>query len=95
MLYRLEFTETAFGLLPSFHPAIRKLLQAALKDLKKDPGLGKNLVEELTGYQSYSVKRYRIIYKTIEKNKTVQVHYIGHRRSVYELFSELVKVGLQ
>ncbi len=95
MLYRLEFTETAFGLLPSFHPEIRKLLKAALKDLKKDPGIGKNLVEELTGYQSYSVKRYRIIYKTIEKNKTVHVHYIGHRRSVYELFSELVKVGLQ
>lgn len=95
MLYRIEFTETALGLLPSFHPAIRKLLKAALKDLKKNPGLGKNLVEELTGYQSYPVKRYRIIYKTIEKNKTVQVHYMGHRRSVYELFPELVKVGLQ
>lgn len=95
MLYKIEFTETAFGLLSSFHPKIRKLLKAALKDLKKNPSLGKNLVEELTGYQSYPVKRYRIIYKTIEKNKTVQVHYMGHRRSVYELFPELVKKDLQ
>lgn len=94
MLYRIEFTETAFGLLPSFHPTVRRLFRTALKELKKNPGLGKELAEELVGYQSYKVKRYRIIYKTIEQSKAVQVYYLGHRRGVYELFAEIVRAEM-
>ena len=90
MLYSIRFTVTAFDLLPSFHPDFKKQLKTALKELKVNPALGKRLKQDLAGYQSYRLKRYRIIYQTIKESETVQVHYVGHRNNVYELFAQLV-----
>jgi mRNA interferase RelE/StbE len=90
MFYQIKMSDVVFDLIPSFHPDLKKLLKEALKDLKKNPNLGKFLKAELSGFQSYRLKRYRIIYKTNIKSQTLIVHYIGHRRNVYELFSEMV-----
>ncbi len=91
MLYRLDFTQTAFSLLSSFHPEIKNLIKSALKELKKDPHLGKELKKELAGFHSYRLKRYRIIYKISDyKDKTILIYYVGHRRDVYELFTEFI-----
>ena len=90
MLYQIKMSDVVFDLIPSFHPDLKKLIKEALKDLKKDPNLGKFLIADLSGFQSYRLKRYRIIYKTNIKSKTVMIHYMGHRRNVYELFSEMV-----
>ena len=90
MLYKIDFTKTSFALLAYFHPDIKKNLKGALKELKMNPSLGKYLKQDLAGFQTYRLKRYRIIYKTINKSKTVRVYYIGHRRDVYELFNNLL-----
>ncbi len=90
MLYQVNFTQYAFEILPELHPDIKKMIKEALKELKKNPYLGKDLQKELAGYQSYSFKRYRIIYKTNIQGKTIMVYFIGHRRNVYELFTEIV-----
>ena len=87
MLYRIKATQSAHELMSSFHPEIKKIIKEALKDLKKNSNLGKDLHRELGGYQSYRIKRYRIIYKTNIVDKTVMIHYVGHRRDVYELFA--------
>jgi len=87
VLYKIKATQTAHDLLASFHPEIKKTLKDALKDLKKNPNLGKDLQRDLGGYQSYRIKRYRIIYKIDIVDKAVVIHYVGHRRDVYELFA--------
>ncbi len=90
MLYRVNFTQYAFELLPTLHPDIKAMIKDALKDLKRHPYLGKDLQEELASFQSYRLKRYRIIYKTNIHNKIITVYFVGHRRNVYGLFTELV-----
>ena len=91
MRYKINFTQAAFDLLSSFHPNIKKLIKGALKELKKNPYLGKDLKNELSGYHSYRLKRYRIIYKTNGPDKKIMVYYVGQRRDVYELFADFIK----
>ncbi len=56
----------------------------AIKELEKDPFLGKPLSGELAGRFSVRVWPYRIIYK-IEKNRLVVIVLnIGHRQGVYK-----------
>jgi mRNA interferase RelE/StbE len=90
MLYHVNFTQYAYESLPGIHPDVKKLIKDALKELMKNPYLGKDLQEELAGFQSYRLKRYRIIYKTNMQSKTIMVYFVGHRRNVYELFTEMV-----
>ena len=49
---------------------------------------GKCLERELAGYRSLRASRFRIIYRVDEENRALQIHYIGHRKDVYELFAE-------
>jgi len=86
MPYRIKYTEAAFQLIPHFPPELQKLIRDSLKELQSNPSLGKFLKEELAGFQSLARKRYRIIYKTDHKNKTISIYFAGHRREIYELF---------
>ena len=86
MPYSLKFTKTAFDLIAHLPPELKKLLREALTELQHNPALGKFLKEELAGYQSLARKRYRIIYRTDDRNKTVWVYFAGHRKDIYELF---------
>jgi mRNA interferase RelE/StbE len=52
---------------------------------------GKLLEKELSGYLSFRAKRYRIIYKVEEDTKTIETHYIGHRKDIYETFAEQLR----
>ena len=93
MLYKIKATRTTHELMASFHPEVKRVIKEALKDLKENPNLGKDLQRELSGYQSYRIKRYRIIYKIDIVNKTIVLHYVGHRREIYELFAAFLGTG--
>ncbi len=88
--WRVKFTPEAARLLSKFHPENKKLIKAALKELHRDPHLGDDLQEELSGFKSYKSKRYRILYNINEDENAVQVYYIGHRKDVYEQFRLLL-----
>jgi mRNA interferase RelE/StbE len=68
------------------HPLIKPSVKKNIQRLRKNPYLGKALEKELSGYYSLRSKRFRIIYKIDNANKSVQVHYVGHRRDIYEIF---------
>jgi len=53
--------------------------------------MGKPLIEELAGYYSLCFRRYRVIYRIDERKKMVEVHYVGHRRDIYEEFRKLIE----
>ena len=88
MVYQVKITSFANETAKKLNPEIKKALKAALKELSKNPYLGKELQEELSGFWSYRVLRYRIIFKADTQKKIIIVWGIGHRRDVYETLSE-------
>jgi mRNA interferase RelE/StbE len=69
---------------------VKPVVKGYLEKLKENPFLGKPLEKELSGYYSLRSKRFRIIYWIDHSHKLIQVHYVGHRRDVYELFREVL-----
>lgn len=89
--YRLRFTPEAGRLIAHLHPENKKQIKKALAQIQKNPYLGNDLQEELTGFKSFKPKRYRILYQVDDMNSTVDVYYVGHRRDVYNEFRRLLK----
>ena len=87
---RIRFTPEAARLLSIIHPENKKLIKAAIKEIRQDPHSGDDLEEELSGFKSYKIKRYRILYKINEEENVIEVYYIGHRKDVYEQFRRLL-----
>ena len=88
--YKMRFTPEASRLVSKFHPENKKQIKMALRDLQKDPYTGGDLQEELYGFKSFKIKRYRILYKINEEESFIEVYYIGHRSDVYEQFRRLL-----
>jgi mRNA interferase RelE/StbE len=81
---RIRLTPEAAKGLSKFHPELKKLIKAGIKDLQSQPHAGHDLEEELSGFKSFRVKRYRIVYVVNEEENSLDVYHIGHRRDVYE-----------
>ncbi|MCP3931819.1 MAG: type II toxin-antitoxin system RelE/ParE family toxin [Bacteroidetes bacterium] len=90
MLYQIKITSSVNEIGQKFSPIIKKAAKAALKELAENPNLGKELQEELSGFRSYRFMRYRIIYKVDALEKIIIIWAIGHRRDIYENFSDLL-----
>jgi mRNA-degrading endonuclease RelE of RelBE toxin-antitoxin system len=90
--HRILLTPAVAEAVTHLSPDIKKLIRAALNEIARRPSAGKELQEELTGFLAFKTKRYRIIY-TVDPppRETIRVHAVGHRREVYELFSELMR----
>ena len=89
--WRLVYSETSRNQVRSLYPSIKPVVKSRLENLQEDPYLGKPLERELAGYYSYRAKRFRIIYRIDDPSQTVQIHYVGHRKDVYELLKETLK----
>ena len=91
MSYQVKFTRTVAEKVKFLHPDIKKSLKSCLTDISRKPYCGKELQEDLRGFWTSKFKRYRIIYKVDDQEKIITIYMVGHRRDVYELFSEYVK----
>ena len=87
---RLKFTPEAARLLAKLHPEAKKLIKSGLDELRANPFLGDDLQQELSGFKSYKIKRYRVLYVVDEEEEVIQVYYVGHRRDIYEQFRDLL-----
>jgi mRNA interferase RelE/StbE len=65
-------------------PEVKRAVREALRGLAEDPRLGEALQGELVGLSKYRVRRYRIVYAVDGRRRRIQVHAIGHRRTVYD-----------
>ena len=86
--YRLLYSETSRKQIVELHPELKSVVRSRLDTLRKDPFMGKGLERELSGYRSLRARRYRIIYKVNEEKESLEIHYAGHRKDIYELFAE-------
>jgi mRNA interferase RelE/StbE len=91
--YQLLYSEISRNLIKKLHPQLKSVIKSKIELIRENPYIGKYLENELSGYLSFREKRYRIIYKIDEDNKTIQIHYVGHRRDVYELLNDHLKTN--
>ena len=88
--WKIRATQEASRLLSSFHPETKKQLKQSLNELRRDPYIGKDLQEELSGFKLLRQNKYRIIYNINEEEKIIQIFYIGRRKDIYEQFRKLL-----
>ncbi len=86
--YRLVYSETSKNQINQLHPELKSIIRSRLDAIQEEPFSGKRLERELSGYRSLRAKRFRIVYKLNEAAKIIEIHYVGHRRDVYDLFAE-------
>ena len=90
MSYQLFYSETSRMQIRKLHPRIKPVVKSKIEKLQENPFSGKWLEKELAGYFSMQAKRYRVIYKIRDNDQTVEIHYVGHRKDIYELFKEAI-----
>jgi mRNA-degrading endonuclease RelE of RelBE toxin-antitoxin system len=90
MSFQVKITLYASNAGKKLPPEIRKAAKSALKILAADPYIGKQLQADLSGFWTFRFQRYRIVYQIDTQMKTLVVWAIGHRRDIYETFSEYV-----
>jgi mRNA interferase RelE/StbE len=90
---RLRLPDETADFVRSLHPAIKRKVRAALKDILSNPDSGKALRDELKGLRSYRVGRFRIIYRNPSRG-VIDIVVIGPRKIIYEETYRLVKRNL-
>ncbi|MFZ0243193.1 MAG: type II toxin-antitoxin system RelE/ParE family toxin [Desulfobacterales bacterium] len=86
--YKVIYSETSRRQIRKLHPSLKPLVKSKIEKIPFHPHIGKLLERELAGYLSLRAKRYRIIYKVKQDDGLIEIHYIGHRKDIYELFGE-------
>jgi mRNA interferase RelE/StbE len=85
-MYRLLLSGKAEKALLQFqkrNPRLFRKLMNALEDIAADPYSAKPLTGDLSGYYSYRVGDYRIIYEIDAPKLVVYVEKLLHRKEVY------------
>ena len=89
--YRLVYAAACRRQILRLPPVLKPLVKRAIEQLAQEPHTGKRLERELAGYLSLRAKRYRVIYRVDESSRTVEIRYVGHRRDIYEVFTEEIR----
>ena len=88
--WKMRFTPESSRLLSKLHPDNKKQIKQTLTGLRQNPFTGKDLQEELSGFKSFRLKQYRIIYNINEEENFIQIYHFGQRKDVYEQFRRLL-----
>ncbi len=89
--FKLMYSATSRKQIKMLHPHLKPIVKAKIEQISADPYIGKLLEKELSGYLSFRAKRFRIIYKVQEDTGTIEIHYVGHRKDIYEIFGEQLR----
>lgn len=94
MKYRLSVSSSLESDLKIVPPELKRKIRAALDSIQDDPWMGKPLNDELEGYRSVHVHRYRIVYQINSPGVEIRVIDIGPRNIIYERMVEFLKRSL-
>ena len=94
-MYAVKLSRWVRELCKTLPPEIKREARESLKELAADPFVGKPPERELAGSYSLRFMRYRIIYKIDAVQKRVTVTGIGHRSSIYETMTKLIRERME
>ena len=83
--YRVIVSPEHRDLISRLPPSVKKKLHASLRLLEIDPAAGKPLERELTGYRSYPIHPYRVVYRVESSERVVRLVMVAPRREIYDL----------
>lgn len=66
-------------------PHLKSSIRHVLDEILETPSAGKPLTEELEGFRSYKIGKFRIIYQV--KELTISIVAIGPRKTIYQKMS--------
>jgi mRNA-degrading endonuclease RelE of RelBE toxin-antitoxin system len=89
MAYQIIFSDTVQNYIRFASPDLKAKLRKKLKKLKEVPTTGMPLLKKLSGYHSLRTNNLRIIYKVIREKQTLEIHYMGQRRDLYEIVNQM------
>ena len=89
--FRPRYTPEVASRIRRLHPEIKGEIRGAIRTLLSSPLSGHELQYELSGYRSFRVRTYRIIYQLNNDDATLDVVYFGPRRTVYEELRALLQ----
>ncbi len=89
--FRIRFTPVAAESIRHLHPSVKQAVREEIRGLAADPARGHPLTSELTGFRSLRVSRYRVIYRVHERSRAVEIHLVGPRKEIYEVFREFLE----
>lgn len=87
---RLRYLPVAKEAAQKLNPAVKPIIKEAIEGLLDNPYAGKELVEELAGFRSLVIGKYRVIY-SLDDDSSIEIHFIGHRRDVYMNFRKMLE----
>lgn len=88
--YAFTYSLTARNVIKKLPPAVKPTIKNEIEGLVVNPYQGKELIDDLAGFRSLVIGKYRVIYRLDEDARVIQVYFIGHRRDVYTTFKELL-----
>jgi mRNA interferase RelE/StbE len=65
-------------------PTLKRSVRSAIRALAANPKAGEPLRGEFEGLFKFRVRRYRIVYRVLERARVVRILAVGERRTVYE-----------
>jgi mRNA-degrading endonuclease RelE of RelBE toxin-antitoxin system len=89
--YQIRYTPAAAESIRHLHPSVKRALREAIRGLATAPFTGHPLAFELTGCRSLRVSRHRVIYRVQEADRAVEVHLVGVRGDIYEVFRRFLE----
>ncbi|MBI3754450.1 MAG: type II toxin-antitoxin system RelE/ParE family toxin [Deltaproteobacteria bacterium] len=89
--FRIRYLPEAKNAAKKLPPEIKPRVRDGIEELLHNPFAGKELVDELSGFRSLPVGKYRVIYRITEYRHLIEIHFIGHRRDVYMNFKEMLE----
>lgn len=84
----MRYTPIAAESIRHLHPSTKQAIREAIRGLCVAPFSGRPLTLELIGFRSLRVSKYRVIYRVQEADRVVEIHLVGARRDIYEVFRQ-------
>ena len=89
-IWKLRVADSLVAMVRRLHPSIKRKIRASLATISQDPHAGRLLRDELEGLRSFRVGRFRILYRILDEERTVEIVALGPRANIYEETYRLV-----
>ena len=87
---KLRVPDEVVALVRGCHPQLKRKIKAGLRHILTEPESGKSLKDDLAGFKSYRIRKFRIIYR-ISSKQTIDIIAIGPRKAIYEETYRIIK----